>query len=103
MIATVARFGPVQSLLGGGHEWLSYAMVALAVLGLAAIVWVATSSARKQGPGEDDSPGGGSGGQPRPGPAPGPPSAEPDWWPEFERQFAEHVHRARAMASKERS
>ena len=39
--------------------------------------------------GDDGSDGGGPG---RRRPAPGrPPSAPPDWWPEFEREFADHV------------
>lgn len=39
--------------------------------------------------------GGGGGGRPRPGGSPPQPETGPAWWPEFERQFAAYVQRAR--------
>jgi hypothetical protein len=71
--------------------------VAIAVLlGFAAsFVWFAWRAARRSDSGADDSSeGGAGGGGPDRGPTPRchPPDADPEWWPEFERQFAAYVH-----------
>jgi hypothetical protein len=72
---------------------------ALAVFGvtlgmLALLVRVLRSVDRAARP-DDDDPGtdGGGGGNCRPRP-PAPPGSDPAWWPEFERQLAEHVAHA---------
>jgi hypothetical protein len=57
------------------------------VLGVGLIVRLVLNSG-----GDDDDPGSDGGGPGRRRPAPGrPPSAPPDWWPEFEREFADYV------------
>ena len=40
---------------------------------------------------------GGGGGPPGPGGGPPQPETGPDWWPEFERQFAAYVEHARCL------
>src|SRR4051812_45994385 len=73
-------------------------MLVTSVLGLVvAVVTLARQQGGPPGPddgGSDDGGGGGGGGTRRhpPGPSPGC-GSDPEWWPEFEREFAAHVAR----------
>lgn len=77
-------------------DWLGYLVFLLLIGSVVVGVWFAWRAGRRQDHGADDSDegeaGGGRGG-PRRGPSPtGPsPDAEPEWWPEFERQFAAYL------------
>jgi hypothetical protein len=79
-------------------------VVLLVALGLAVLAVAVTRSApsRRKGDAGDDGQGGGGGGSQRrvpPGPPPEPSGASPDWWPRFEREFADYVRRARAVSA----
>ncbi len=66
-------------------------LVASLVIGIWMIVYLARHLDEPGDWGEGgDGRGGGRGPNPR---TPGP-SSEPDWWPQFERQFAAHVRRS---------
>jgi hypothetical protein len=54
-------------------------------------VWLAVGFVRSRRSGDDDEDGGGGGNRPV-GPRP-PPNQDPEWWPEFERQFSEYASR----------
>jgi hypothetical protein len=90
--ATLRDMGPTAHLTGPGG-WLAYVPV-MSLLTVAACVWLAWWSVRRSDGGADDSDEGetGGGGSGR-GPTPTcpPPDADPEWWPEFEREFAAHV------------
>src|SRR5947207_3124214 len=69
------------------------ALISLLVF-LAAGIWVIVYVARHpDDPGGDGDGGWGGGGGRYPPPHSPRTGPEPDWWPEFERQFAEHVRR----------
>jgi hypothetical protein len=58
--------------------------------------WLAARSLRRRRLGDDSDDGdgfGGGGGGRRPTPPNRPPDADPEWWPEFEREFATYVER----------
>src|SRR3954451_20887741 len=67
-------------------------LVALALAAVAVVV--RALGARRAGPDHDDDRGGEDGGLRRTPRPPRPPDGgDPDWWPTFEREFAEHVDR----------
>src|SRR3954454_17190518 len=90
--------GPVSALLTT-HDPASHAtgevitgliigIVVVLVLFVTFVAWWA-----RRGGSDDPGDGGGGGGGGNP-PEPGP--SGPSWWPEFEREFAEHVARVRS-------
>jgi hypothetical protein len=83
------------------HEsgWVAWVVVGLIAVVVVAGKWWLVMAAQSRTDGEEDSDDGGgglrrhdAGGAPRP---PQPPTAgtDPEWWPEFEREFAAHVAR----------
>jgi len=92
--------GPAAGLAGHGG-WVTYLPVLSLLALVASCVWLAVWSVRRLGGGADDSDegetgGGGWGRGPRP--ISPPPDADPEWWPEFERQFAAYVGDLRPSA-----
>jgi hypothetical protein len=94
-IAVVAAAMQAGHLAGSG-SWAMYAVSALGVWVFSgATLFVYWMIGRWQGGGEG--PGGGEGGGGDGGwgrgrtPPKGSPPMDPEWWPEFERQFAAHV------------
>lgn len=73
--------------------WFGYASVLLVLVVTIAGVWLLVRLVRWD-PGDDDGGGGGGGGGGGDTPPPRAPlpDGEPDWWPEFERAFADHVN-----------
>ncbi len=69
--------------------------IAMPLIALA-LLWLR----RGEGPDDSDDGGGGGGGGRGPSAPRRPPPAGPVWWPEFERQFADHVAR---LAERRRS
>jgi len=83
---------PAHSPGSGG--WLRNVPFILYLVFAASCMAFAWWSVRRSGPGADDSDDGETGGGGwghRPTPSGPPPDADPDWWPEFERQFAAYV------------
>jgi hypothetical protein len=85
--------------------WITIA--AWAILGLCVITVLVIGLLGRGGGSSDDSgpgPGGGGPDLPRP-PEDDPRSGEPQWWPEFERQFADYLKRkpARSVRSSSES
>ena len=86
-------------MTGGSAAWIDYVAPALLLLGLVLVVWgvwfaVWSISRWARGgddPGPDD--GGGGMGEGNPTPPAHSPDSEPEWWPEFEREFAYYVRR----------
>jgi hypothetical protein len=98
--ATMRDVGLAGPALGAGG-WLSYVPVMSCFVFAASCVWLACWSARRSdGDGDDSDEGERGGGGWGRGPTPScpPPDADPEWWPEFERQFAAYVGDARARA-----
>ena len=77
--------------------WIPYAASGLVLLvtmcGTYYLCWALDRRDRHNGDSDDDAGGGGGGARRRDGPTPprGAPDTDPEWWPEFERQFAHHV------------
>jgi hypothetical protein len=93
LAATLRGMGP-SAHLAGPAGWLAYVPVISLLAFAASCVWLAWWSARRSDGGADDSDEGetGGGGWGRgPSPTCPPPDADPEWWPEFERQFAAYV------------
>jgi hypothetical protein len=96
----------VASATGGHRKGVTVPLIALVTLLLLLAVVVAVLNARgtsRAPDGGDDGDGGGDdgGSMPRVPPhhPPGPPdTGEPDWWPEFERAFADYARRSHAEA-----
>ena len=68
--------------------------VGILLLALLATAWFVLTQFSHGGRGADDddaNPGPGGGGSGRPPNGPSGPTSEPEWWGEFERQFAAHV------------
>src|SRR3954466_15102660 len=78
---------PAGHATGAVITGLIVGIVMVLVLFVAVVAWWA----RRGGSDDPDDGGGGGGGDP---PDPGP--SGPPWWPEFEREFAEHVAGGRA-------
>src|SRR4051794_16900653 len=80
---------------------LTVLLIALA-LGLLVVLLRLARREGESGPEDDgtgDDGGGGGGGTRRHPPSPSPGcGSDPDWWPEFEREFAAHVARGRQAA-----
>jgi hypothetical protein len=82
---------------GGGPSTSTLALaltVAVLVVVLLGTAWLLLTQFSQGTPGGDDddaSPGSGGGGRGRPPNGPSGPTSEPEWWGEFERQFAAHV------------
>lgn len=74
-------------------------VLAIIVAFVALMVWASRNDRGDDEGGGDERRGGGGGGHPEPRPPQ--PEGEPEWWPEFERQFAGHV-KARELASRRR-
>lgn len=86
----------VERAADGPGSWVAYAVIAaLMFVFLAVVLWACISIVRQWEPhGDDRDDGDGGGGQPRDPPSPpGPGNGDPDWWPEFERQFAAYASR----------
>jgi hypothetical protein len=101
IFAATVRVGGLASHLSGGGGWLGYVPVMSLFVLIVICVALACWSVRGSDGGADDSDeggrdGGGWGGGPTP--TCPPPDADPDWWPEFERQFAAYVRDVRARA-----
>jgi hypothetical protein len=81
----------------GPVGWAAYAAIAAFLIAyMGAVIWFCIWSLRRWRPGDDDADEGGGGGSGRRGDPPppvGPPDCDPEWWPEFERQFAAYVTR----------
>lgn len=101
VLAAIALFAVALGVVAMDGETLSASTMALLVLGTAVgwvldATWLCFAVNRLASPdhgGESDE-GEGGGGWHRPGPDPGrpsPPSEDPDWWPEFEREFRAHA------------
>jgi hypothetical protein len=90
----------------GWVAWVVVGLIAVAVV--AGKVWLTMAAHGRTDGGEDSDDGGGGlrrddGVAPRP-PQPPTTGTDPEWWPEFEHQFAAHVarHTPRARGEKER-
>lgn len=87
--------------IGRPDAWVGYLATALilsAIAGVAIYSWWAVDGRGRGGGDSDDDDGGGGPGRGRGRiPPKGSPGGDPEWWPEFEGQFAEHV-RARLSA-----
>jgi len=97
-----ALFGRAGCCIAGAAASVPVWEVAVVVLLLATAVVVAVRRGGSRGPDEEDGGDGGPGGWgrrrgPRP-PRDLPPGCGPDWWPEFERQFAAYVDRRATLA-----
>jgi hypothetical protein len=88
-----------------GAGWIGWAIVAFVVA--AAIVgeaWLMLVSSSRSDRGDDSDDGGGGGvrrieaGDGPKGPRPPESDSEPDWWPQFEREFAAHTARRPARS-----
>ncbi|HZE05659.1 MAG TPA: hypothetical protein VE127_10570, partial [Solirubrobacteraceae bacterium] len=80
----------------GPVSWVVYiAISAVLFLFLAGVVFVCVSIIRDTAPRDDDTDeGDGGGGQRRDPPSPPRPrDSDPEWWPDFEREFAAYVSR----------
>jgi hypothetical protein len=82
--------------LGGTSTpaWTVALIAGIVVLTLVGAAWLVIIAFRQRPQHEDDddaNPGFGGGGSGRPPDGPCGPGSEPEWWPEFERQFAAHV------------
>lgn len=94
-IATRFALGGV----GGGPSTSALAIaltVGILLVTLLGTAWfvLTQSSGRGRGADDDDAnPGPGGGGSGRPPNGPSGPTSEPEWWGEFERQFAAYVQR----------
>ena len=92
LVATVAATGQADHV--GGPVWIAYVVPAVLFAGsICASIWLLVWSVRQSDAGEDDDDGGGGGGgdDGRPPTPPPRPDTDPDWWPEFERQFEAYV------------
>jgi hypothetical protein len=84
---------------GGGPSTSALAIaltVGILALTLLATAWFVLTQSSHGGRGADDddaNPGPGGGGSGRPPHGPSGPTSEPEWWAEFERQFAAYVQR----------
>jgi hypothetical protein len=79
-------------LQGHPHAATAAALIVYLSLLVLAGIWVAVHVARhRDEPGDDDSDHDEGGGLRRPKPTGPRPDPGPDWWPEFERQFAAYV------------
>jgi hypothetical protein len=82
---------------GGGPSTSAVAIsltVGILLLALLGTAWFVLTQFSHGGRGADDddaNPGPGGGGSGRPPNGPSGPTSEPEWWGEFERQFAAHV------------
>lgn len=100
-LRTVAGFGSFALAITGVllaaptsvPEWTRVVAVGAMVLGFYAVIEALDSIGGTPGGGDDDH---GHGPDTPRGPGPGPGSQEPEWWPEFERQFASYVARRSA-------
>jgi hypothetical protein len=91
----IVHSGPRQAVGGAYGGFLAVAIVACEMLALALLFVYATRHRDEPGSGSDDGGGPGGGGK-GPDPSPlAPRGSDPLWWPEFERQFATYVARAR--------
>jgi hypothetical protein len=104
LLATDLVMAPGGRLAHHGSGWVGWAIVAFIVIAaVAGEVWLVMAARPGTDEGEDSDDGGGglrrddAGGAPRP---PQPPAAgtDPEWWPEFESQFASHVARQTTRA-----
>jgi len=85
------------------HEdlgWIGWTVLAVFVLSVLLVEFGLLVAGFRRSDGDDDPGGGGEGGTGRGGdgdaPKPPPPPSsglEPEWWPEFEREFAAHIRR----------
>jgi hypothetical protein len=77
--------------------WIAYSVTGLILLTItcaAIYVWWAVDNGESRGGDSNDGDGGDGGGPDRGGggiPPRGSPDTDPEWWPEFEREFADHV------------
>ena len=87
------------AVTAGSVMTIALAVLATLVVPLAIVLLAACLPIRpKRGDDDDTHSGwgrGGPGGPPRPDGGPPQPETGPVWWPEFERQFAAHIERAR--------
>jgi hypothetical protein len=83
--AVLTTHDPASHATGAVVTGLIFGIVFALVLFVAVVAWWARRGGSDD-PGDGGGGGGGGGGDP-PDPAP----SGPSWWPEFEREFAEHV------------
>jgi hypothetical protein len=100
-IHVLGRFGCCTAgTPGGTHSgdgvFVVLFVVALLIVGLIAIAFAGFQAPRGSDGGDDGTSGPGWRGPEWPSPQdPGPRGGNPEWWPEFERQFAAYVHDVR--------
>jgi hypothetical protein len=95
----VAAAVVTASLDHAGHAsagWITCVASVIVLVGfIAGAPWFGAWSVRRRKPGGGGSDegygGGGGGGGGAPTPPNRPPDADPEWWPDFERQFAAYV------------
>lgn len=93
----MALAGPVRAAHPtASAAWAGYVVAAVLSFALVlAAIYACWSLGRNESGGSDSNDGGDDGGGRRPTPPPnspsGPGQTDPEWWPEFERQFAAHV------------
>jgi hypothetical protein len=104
--ATLALSGRAAHAASAGSLWLGHVLPAVLLLGyLGAVTWLFVWLLRRSDvEGDEGDDGGGGGGglrvdptRPRPCPSP---DSEPEWWPQFERDFAAHVEKTRVARSR---
>ena len=103
-----AGSSPAHHAMAAASWETGLAVVIMVMLVLAGVTLAVLRMPRYPGGDEDSDSGPGRGGPGRwPPPGPRTPEGEPEWWPEFERQFAAHVagrgKRVRAYRRSERA